>query len=192
MIGAIATGFFIGSLPTADLAARLQGIDLRRSGSGNPGTANALRLGGRTLAAIVLASDLVKGAIAAVAGGALGGSRAALAAAVAAVFGQVRNPWFGFRGGKGLGVAAGATVVVWPWGLVITAPVVGLAARALRTSGGVVIGLIWMLGVAMLWAAKDWAIAWGVPADDGLVWYAIGVTAVTGPKFATDLARRKG
>lgn len=190
MIAAILVGLLIGSLPTAEVVARSQGIDLRAGGSGNPGTANALRLGGRLLAALVLALDLAKGAAAVLVGGALGGEPAALAAGVAAVFGQVRNPWFGFRGGKGLGVAGGTALALWPWGVVVAAPVIGLAARLLRTSGGVVIGLAWTLGAAMLWAARDWPMVWGVAADDGLVWYAIGVVAITAPKFAADFRRR--
>lgn len=189
MIGAIATGFLIGTIPSADLVGRSRGVDLRARGSGNPGTANALRVGGRGMALMVLALDLAKGAAAALAGGAIAGDRAALAAAVAAVFGQVRNPWFGFRGGKGLGVTAGAGLVVWPWGVLVTIPVIAIAARTLRSAGGALVGLVWLLAISILWAGQGWDTAWGVPPDDGLVWFAIGVGVITAPKFAADLGR---
>lgn len=78
MIGlAVVFGYLVGSIPSADLAARIRGFDLRSQGSGNPGTANALRLGGRGLAATVLAMDGAKGAAATALGMAIGGHWAA-------------------------------------------------------------------------------------------------------------------
>lgn len=190
MIWALLAGYLIGSLPTADLVARRSGVDLRASGSGNPGTANALRVGGRTLAVTVLVLDLVKGAAAALAGLAIDGEGAALAAAVAAVTAQVHNPWFGFRGGKGLGVTAGTALVVWPPGLLVTLPVLSLASKALRSAAGSLIGLVWFLIAAVVWAANGWSTFWGVVPDDRLVWYAIGILVITAPKFAADLGRQ--
>src|SRR5690606_27985836 len=48
---ALVVGYLVGSAPTADWLARRRGIDLRSTGSGNPGTNNALRTGGPRLAA---------------------------------------------------------------------------------------------------------------------------------------------
>ena len=132
MIGALLIGYFAGSLPTADLVGRIRGVDLRASGSGNPGAANALRVGGRGMAIAVLVLDLIKGAAAAMIGAGIHGDGTAVAAAVAAVLGQVHNPWFGFRGGKGLGVTAGTALVLWPSGLLVAVPVLAIAAKALR------------------------------------------------------------
>lgn len=189
MIWAILFGYVSGSLPTADLVARLRGVDLRSSGSGNPGTANALRVGGMSMAAAVLILDLVKGAAAAIVGDAIDGDSTAIAAAVAAVLAQVHNPWFGFRGGKGLGVTAGTALVVWPAGLLVTLPVLASAARALRSSTGTLVGLGWFLGASLLWASRDWSTLWGIATDDTLVWYAIAIVALTAPKFATAIGR---
>ena len=190
MIWAILIGYFAGALPTADLVARLRGVDLRSAGTGNPGAANALRVGGRALAITVLGLDLVKGASAAIIGAGIHGDRTAIAAAVAAVIGQVHNPWFGFRGGKGLGVTAGTALVLWPAGLAITLPVLAGASKALRSAWGTLVGLAWFLGAAVLWASNGWSTLWGVTPDDGLVWYAIGIVAITAPKFTTDAGRR--
>lgn len=190
MIWAVVSGFLIGSLPTADLVARGRGLDLRRTGTGNPGAANALRVGGRGLAAAVLILDLLKGAAAAGAGGLIGGSRAAAAAAVAAVAGQIHNPWFGFRGGKGLGVSAGATMALWPGGLVATLPILAGVTRLVGTAAGTVIAVVWYVAAAAWWASRDWIVPWGLPTDDGLVWFALGVAVLVIPKFASGIGHR--
>lgn len=189
MIWALAGGYLIGSLPSADAIGRLRGHDLRLSGSGNPGTANALRVGGRLTAALVLAVDLLKGAVAALAGGSLADEAGAIAAGVAAIAGQILNPWFGFRGGKGLGVTGGMTLVIWPPGAITTLVVVAAGARLLRSAAGALLGLTAYLGGAVLWAANGWPVWWGVPADDRLVWGAIGVVALAAPKFVSDVRR---
>jgi glycerol-3-phosphate acyltransferase PlsY len=190
MMWALALGYLIGSVPTADLLGRRRGIDLRNSGTGNPGAANALGVGGRGLAAAVLGFDLGKGALAALVGEALGGDGTAVAAAVAAIAAQVHNPWFGFRGGKGLGVTGGTLAVLWLPGLLVTLPVLGAVSPALGSALGSLVGLATMGGAAVVWARRDWAMAWGIAADDLLVWYAIGVIVLTAPKFLAGLSRR--
>ncbi len=189
MIWALAIGYLTGSLPTADLVARMRGVDLRSSGTRNPGAANALGLGGRGLAAAVLGLDLIKGASAAIIGLTFDGDWTAVGAGLAAVLGQIHNPWFRFRGGKGLGVAAGATLVIWPVGLLITLPVLAGAAKVLGSSGGTLFGLAWFLGAAALWATNGWDPAWGIDADDTLVWYGIGVVALVAPKFIAGVGK---
>ncbi len=190
MITAILTGYLIGSLPSADAIGRMRGHNLRTTGSGNPGTVNALRVGGPLTAGLVLLVDLAKGATAVLVGGAVTGAAGAIAAGVAAVAGQILNPWFAFRGGKGLGVTGGVTLVVWPPGLLLMLPIVAVGARFLRSSsGGALVGLAAYLGGTVLWAANGWPMWWGIPADDRLVWCAIGITVLAAPKFARDLAR---
>ena len=191
MIWAIFVGYLIGSIPSADAIGRMRGHDLRTAGSGNPGTANALRVAGPGAAAMVLAVDLLKGATAALAGGALALEAGALAGGVAAVAGQILNPWFGFRGGKGLGVTGGMTLVVWPPGALLVLPVIALVAKALGSAAAGLAGLATYAGGAIAWAANAWPTWWGVPADDRLVWAAIGVLVLAAPKFAAGLGRRR-
>ena len=190
MIWALVIAGAIGSIPSADAIARLAGHDLRASGSGNPGTANALRVAGRTTAATVLLLDLAKGAAAAVAGWVLAGPGGAVLAGVAAVAGQVLNPWFRFKGGKGLGVAAGVTAAVWPPGLLLVLPVTAAGARAFRAAGGAILGLITYLVGTVAWAANDLSTWWGIPPDDRLVWLAIGIVTLTAPKFIGTIVDR--
>ena len=54
--------YLLGSIPSAVLICRAMGLDdPRRSGSGNPGATNVLRLGGHQAAALTLFADLSKG-----------------------------------------------------------------------------------------------------------------------------------
>lgn len=190
MIAAIVVGLLIGSIPSADLLARRRGLDLRRTGTGNPGAANALGVGGRGLAAAVLALDLVKGGSAAALGWWWGGEGVAAAASIAAIGGQVRNPWFRGRGGKGLGVTGGTMLAIWPTGTCAVLPVIGIGSRLVGSALGTLLGLTALLGGAIAWARRDWPMAWGISPDDVLVWYALGVVTIVAPKFAAGLRRR--
>lgn len=187
---ALIVGLLIGALPTADMIGRLRGIDLRTTGSGNPGASNALRVIGRGAAITILLLDLAKGAAAAAFGLGIEGDATGAAAAVAAIAGQVLNPWFGFRGGKGLGITAGAALVIWPVGLAVVLPTVALGAIAYRAAVGAIAGVLALFGLSMLWASENWTTAWGIAPDDTLVWFTIGVGVLTIPKFVGDLAER--
>jgi glycerol-3-phosphate acyltransferase PlsY len=112
---ALSLGYAVGSIPFGLLAARAAHVDLRRTGSGNPGAANALRAGGVSLAAFVLLLDVLKGAASVlwVARLTTGEAAPALAAA-AAVVGHIYPVWLRFRGGKGVATAAGAFGVLTP------------------------------------------------------------------------------
>jgi len=114
----VAAAYLLGSLPTAYLAGRVVGLDIRTAGSGNAGATNALRVLGPKAAALTLAVDTGKGAAAVLVLAPTLGSlwpeaaaheslRAVLAGA-ACVLGHVFPVWLGFRGGKG--VATGAAV----------------------------------------------------------------------------------
>ena len=190
MIWAFLGAYAIGSLPTAEAVARLSGIDLRSEGSGNPGTANALRLGGAGLAATVLALDVAKGSAAVVLGRAIADDGGGLAAAFAVMVGQVLNPWYGFAGGKGLGVAAGAALALWPPGMLAVAPVVAGAARLFRAAWGALIGVTALVALSILWASQGWSTWWGVVPDDTIVWFSLAVLVVSGPKFLSEVGGR--
>jgi glycerol-3-phosphate acyltransferase PlsY len=123
-------GYLLGSIPFGLLLSRLAGHgDLRRVGSGNIGATNVLRAGGKGLAALTLALDAAKGALA-VALGQRWGAAAALAAGAAAVVGHVFPLWLWFRGGKGVATAFGV-VIVLAWPVALAAIVVWLAVALL-------------------------------------------------------------
>lgn len=192
MIGlAVVFGYLVGSIPSADLAARIRGFDLRSQGSGNPGTANALRLGGRGLAATVLAMDGAKGAAATAIGMAIGGHWAALAAGLSAVAGQILNPWFRFRGGKGLGVAAGAAAVAWLPGLAIVVVTLVVALGITRDAyASAIFGLGVCVATAVVWTTLDLTTGMGVLQRWSILVFGLGLPILILPKFIRGVRRR--
>ena len=182
--------YLLGSIPTAVWVARAMGHDLRTEGSGNPGTANALGVAGPRAAAAVLALDVAKGALAVVIGRELGGDGAGLVAAWSVIFGQIVNVWLGFRGGKGLGVGLGATLVHWPFGVLVLLPTLGVAAKLARSAArGALIVVAATVALAAIAVAADLPNAWGIDVTWALVGWAIATALLVIPKFAVDVRR---
>ncbi|MDQ6689213.1 MAG: glycerol-3-phosphate 1-O-acyltransferase PlsY [Gemmatimonadota bacterium] len=53
--------YLAGSIPSAYLAGKVRGVDLRRHGSGNLGATNVVRVLGAKIGAVVFLTDLLKG-----------------------------------------------------------------------------------------------------------------------------------
>ncbi|MHB1404809.1 MAG: glycerol-3-phosphate 1-O-acyltransferase PlsY [Desulfitobacteriaceae bacterium] len=107
--------YFLGAIPFAYVAGRLNGIDVRKAGSGNIGTTNAFRLLGAKMGIAVLIGDALKGAMAAwvtyIALGPWGG----IAGGLLAMAGHSWNPFFGFKpSGKGVASGLGIISVLMP------------------------------------------------------------------------------
>jgi acyl phosphate:glycerol-3-phosphate acyltransferase len=112
--GAIIVGYLLGSIPCSLLVARRYGVDLRRTGDGNPGAWNALeQLGGRRAAPAFL-GDAAKGMLAALAGYALGTWWVAWAAVAAAMVGHALPVFAHFRGGKAVMTFVGGGIALSP------------------------------------------------------------------------------
>lgn len=113
--------YLIGSLSFAVLVSRLYGLpDPRSFGSGNPGATNVLRTGRKSAAALTLAGDAAKGAIAVLlaawASQTYGMPDWTPALAALAVFaGHVWPVFFDFQGGKGVATALGVLLALDPW-----------------------------------------------------------------------------
>jgi acyl phosphate:glycerol-3-phosphate acyltransferase len=123
LLVALGLGYLLGSLPSAQLAARLRGASIFEVGSGNMGAMNTARNLGFGLGVAVLAADVGKGAAAAgigwgmaalAGGGPFAGLVLALAAGVGAVLGHAWSAFVGFRGGKALATAFGAALPAYP------------------------------------------------------------------------------
>lgn len=114
--------YLIGSFPTADLAARIAArrasrdrpVNLRETGTKNPGALNAAKVLGAKWGLAVLAGDVLKGAIACAAGRRIGGGDGAYVAGIGSVWGHCLPLWSGFRGGKGVATSAGTSIVCFP------------------------------------------------------------------------------
>lgn len=108
-IALILAGYLVGSIASAVLTCRIMGLpDPRAEGSGNPGTTNVLRLGGKRAAAITLGGDMLKGLLPVLLGSAVAPSPWIVAATgLAAFIGHLYPVFFGFKGGKGVATALG-------------------------------------------------------------------------------------
>jgi acyl phosphate:glycerol-3-phosphate acyltransferase len=165
---AITLGYLIGTFPTADLVARRWSrgsIDLRSTGSGNPGSVNAAAVLGVRAGATVLAGDIAKGAAAAAVGAAVAGPVGAHAGGTASVIGHCFPVWTGFRGGKGVAASIGQCLATFPAYFPIDAAV-GVATAAMpwwrqRAFGATAVSSVcWVLG-GVVWWRKGWSNAWG-------------------------------
>ena len=113
---AFVIGYLLGSIPFGLLLTRVAGTaDLRSIGSGNIGATNVLRTGRKGLAAATLLLDMLKGTVAVLIAGSLGGPNAAMLAAPGAFLGHLFPVWLKFRGGKGVAVYIGVLLgLFWP------------------------------------------------------------------------------
>lgn len=162
--GAVA-GYLLGTFPTAVLVTRLVThgkIDIRTSGTGNPGGVNTAKVVGAKWGAVVMLVDAAKGVGAGFLGWWIGGPEGAYAAATAAIAGHIFPVWSRFRGGKGVATSAGAVLAVFPAFFPVDAAVTALGAlgshnaeRAVQISS-----TVWVLGSIGWWLA-DLPNLWG-------------------------------
>ena len=117
----IVVAYLIGSLSFAVILSRVSGLpDPRSYGSGNPGATNVLRSGRKSVAALTLLGDALKGAVAVLlaqwATQVWGlPSYAPALAGLAAFVGHLWPVFFGFKGGKGVATALGLLMALNPW-----------------------------------------------------------------------------
>jgi len=120
---AVAIAYAAGSIPSAHLAGKSRGIDLRTQGSGNLGATNVFRVLGAKVGILVFLVDAAKGALptlllpayVAADGSTLSAGVWALLLGLAAIAGHVRPLFLGFRkGGKGVATAAGVFFALAP------------------------------------------------------------------------------
>lgn len=116
------TGYLLGSIPTSILAGKLlKGIDIREHGSGNAGATNVFRVLGWKAALAVMLVDVGKGVVATLFAPKIlfvtisfNFVYLQLLAGLVAVLGHIWTIFAGFRGGKGVGTAAGMLFALYP------------------------------------------------------------------------------
>ena len=180
-------GYLVGARPTAAPLGRIWGVRLRRDGSGNPGANNALRLGGPVLALTVLLIEIAKGLAAVRLGFSFEGPPGAVAAGVGAVAGNVYNVWYGFRGGKGLGISAGVLLGTAPMLLLPAAVVLTLVVLPTKSSGTATLAAVTALNsAAVIWWLTAWPTGWGIDPGPLLFVLSLGMTLVLWPRHHAD------
>lgn len=119
--------YLVGSFPTAIITGKLlKGIDIREFGSGNAGGTNVFRVLGKTAGIFVMAFDIFKGAVATYyvsqiifADFLLPTVYLQIIAGIAAITGHIWTIFAGFKGGKGVGTAAGMLLILYPVAILI-------------------------------------------------------------------------
>jgi glycerol-3-phosphate acyltransferase PlsY len=146
--------YLAGSVPVGVLIARLTGgTDPRTVGSGRTGGTNALRALGRRWATVVVAGDLLKGALPVLLARFVTGGEPLVEALCAgsAVAGAIWSVFAGFRSGRGVGTGVGTMLVIQPLAVLLATPVFVLAILITRyVSLGSLLGSAAMLPVMLL------------------------------------------
>lgn len=137
----VTLAYFIGNISPSILIGKALGVDIKKEGSGNAGTTNALRVLGKKAAVVTLIIDIGKGVLAVWLGCRFGDETIGMFCALAVFCGHIWPCVYGFKGGKGVATAFGALLAV-NWVLaVITLLVVALGLIVTRRmSAGSLLG----------------------------------------------------
>ncbi len=116
--------YFLGNVNNAIFLSKLKGKDIRKCGSGNPGTMNMIRTFGKPMGALTLVLDISKGVIPALIGWlfmgdgeflSLGTDRIGLyVAGLCTELGHIYPVFMKFKGGKGIATVFGVCLVAQP------------------------------------------------------------------------------
>ena len=147
-VGLIA--YFIGNISPSTIMAKRQGLDIKKEGSGNAGTTNALRVMGKKAGAITCIVDILKGVVAVLIGLLALGNPGAYIAALCVFLGHVWPIVYRFRGGKGVATAFGAVLAVNPLLALISLAIVAIVVfTSKRMSLGSIVGAVAFTVVAV-------------------------------------------
>jgi glycerol-3-phosphate acyltransferase PlsY len=110
LIGVVAAGYLLGSIPWGVLITRISGrADIRQAGSGNIGATNVARVAGPAAGILTLLLDTAKGFTAVWLAAHYSNDSATwmMIAGLAALAGHCFPLWLKFKGGKGVAAALG-------------------------------------------------------------------------------------
>jgi glycerol-3-phosphate acyltransferase PlsY len=118
--------YITGSVPWGYIIGKINGLDIRKHGSGNIGATNVRRTLGKTWGRICFALDFLKGLIPVavtlwlVRKGVIAENHdlPLAAAALGCAAGHVWTMFLSFKGGRGVAVSAGALLALAPWSCV--------------------------------------------------------------------------
>jgi len=117
----IIISFILGSIPFGVIIAKVRGVDLKKTGSGNIGATNVLRAMGKSSAVITLLGDMLKGTAAVAIGNYLSvGTVYEGLLGLSAILGHNFSLFLGFRGGKGVATSIGVLLFYSPKVAILT------------------------------------------------------------------------
>lgn len=130
--------FLFGSIPWGYLIGKLRGIDLRKTGSGNIGATNVLRVIGKKEALATLLLDISKGFIPVILVQLLYPSEKNLilmgTVGIVSILGHCFTPFLKFKGGKGVATSIGVILAYTPIAGLITISIWILTFKIFRIS----------------------------------------------------------
>ncbi len=143
--------YILGNISPSILLGKAQGVDIKKEGSGNAGTTNALRVLGKKAAIITLVIDIMKGVVAVYLGMHFGNYVIGTVCALAVFCGHIWPCFYSFKGGKGVATAFGAILAVnWQLALMELAVVAAGLLVSKRMSVGSILGAV-LFPLLCLW-----------------------------------------
>jgi glycerol-3-phosphate acyltransferase PlsY len=125
--------YLIGSVSAAYLVCKkYYGLDIRKYGSGNPGTTNVFRVVGKKAAAIVYVADFMKGFLVALIAKLIWGDTLGLFCGLFVIIGHDWSLFLNFNGGKGIATSMGVAFALAPKAAVFSTAVGIIAIAATR------------------------------------------------------------
>ena len=148
--------YLLGAVPFSVLFSRgMMHKDVRRYGSGNPGTSNMTRAFGIKYGLLVLLFDMAKGFGAVYLGQWIMGPLGAYLGALCAVAGHNWPIYLKFKGGKGVATTVGVMLAFVPYITLIAMAcflVVLAVSRYFSLGSLVCLGLVWVLVICLHFA----------------------------------------
>ena len=148
--------YLLGAVPFSVLFSRgMLHKDVRRYGSGNPGTSNMTRAFGIKYGLLVLLFDMAKGFGAVYLGQWIMGPLGAYLGALCAVAGHNWPIYLKFKGGKGVATTVGVMLAFVPYITLIAMAcflVVLAVSRYFSLGSRVCLGLVWVLVICLHFA----------------------------------------
>jgi glycerol-3-phosphate acyltransferase PlsY len=170
VLAAAIVSYAIGSLSPADYVAKHRGVDLHKSGSGNPGATNVGRLMGRRVGIVVGIVDAIKGFIPTWYFFQFG-DPAGQVAGLAAVLGHITSPLLHGRGGKGVATSLGAILGVhWPWAVPVVLAFLVAYKVTHKVGVGSVVGSLLLVPVSLVWFQNWWDVAFAAGLAVLVLW----------------------
>ena len=167
VLAVAAEAYLLGSVDTGILVSKyLYHDDVRTHGSGAAGMTNMLRTFGKKAAALTAVGDVLKGVVAVCLGRWLFGHLPADAAvspylgvylaAILAVVGHSKPIYFGFKGGKGVLVGAGAALATEPIACLVLLVIflVEVAITHIVSLGSIIIAALYPVLTLCYWLWK--------------------------------------
>ena len=172
--------YFLGNINPAILVSRVLGGkegDIRKQGSGNPGTTNMLRVYGKKAAGVTLLIDVLKGVVAVLIGRAIGGEPLAYLCGFLVEIGHMWPVCWGFKGGKGIATGLGILLAISPvYGLLELAIAVVAFVTTKMVSPGSIAAAIGLPILAHFFAP-------------GFFWYALALAVIVIYKHRSNIKK---